>query len=108
MQSGCSGIDSVQVLHVTRRLNMATGIRPAIHKPLHLPHLPVRTPRQHELVSGGNYRVLVAETEEERSAVFRLRFQVFNLELHEGLDSAYETGEDRDKFDDICKLLYVQ
>lgn len=86
---------------------MATGVRPAIHRPLHLPHLPVRAPR-HELVSGGNYRVLLAETEEERSAVFRLRFQVFNLELNEGLDKAYETGEDRDTFDDVCSLLYVQ
>ena len=86
---------------------MAAGFRPALHKPVHLPHLPLMTPAQ-ELATGGNYRVLMAATEEERSAVFRLRFQVFNIELKEGLDRAYETGEDRDKFDDICCLLYVQ
>lgn len=87
---------------------MATGVRPALHKALHLPHLPIAAPAQHELVSGGKYRVLVASSEQERSAVFRLRFQVFNLELNEGLDSAFDTGEDRDKFDDVCALIYVQ
>lgn len=87
---------------------MATGVRPAVHKTVHLPHLPTPAFAQHELVSGGKYRVLVASTDEERSAVFRLRFQVFNLELNEGLDAAFETGEDRDKFDEVCSLLYVQ
>lgn len=87
---------------------MATGVRPALHKAVHLPHLPLCGSAQHELVKGGSYRVLLASTEEERSAVFRLRFQVFNLELNEGLESAYETGEDRDKFDDVCSLIYVQ
>jgi putative hemolysin len=87
---------------------MATGVRPALHRGLHLPHLPLQGSSQHELVKGGSYRVLLASTEEERSAIFRLRFQVFNLELNEGLESAYETGEDRDKFDDVCGLIYVQ
>lgn len=87
---------------------MITGARPALQKHPDLPHLPLRARAQHELVAGANYRVLVASTEEERSAVFRLRFQVFNLELKEGMDSAYETGEDRDQFDDVCSLIYVQ
>lgn len=87
---------------------MITGARPALQKPFDLPHLPLMAPAQHELVSGGNYRVLVANSEQERSAVFRLRFQVFNLELNEGLETAFETGEDRDKFDEVCALLFVQ
>ncbi len=87
---------------------MITGARPALQKHVDLPHLPIVARAQHQLVSGSKYRVLVAATEEERSAVFRLRFQVFNLELNEGLDSAFDTGEDRDKFDDVCALLYVQ
>jgi putative hemolysin len=87
---------------------VATVTRPSLNKLLSLPHLPVATTSQEELVRGCSYRVLLASTEEERSAIFRLRFQVFNLELNEGIDAAFVTGEDRDKFDDVCSLLYVQ
>ena len=37
-------------------------------------------------------------------AAFRLRFMVFNLEMNEGLDSAYADGYDRDHFDDVCAI----
>jgi putative hemolysin len=53
------------------------------------------------------YRVYLARTEDERRAAFRLRFRVFNLELHEGLERAYETGEDIDEFDAVCDHLIV-
>jgi len=33
---------------------------------------------------------------------------VFNLELHEGLMSAYADGMDRDQFDDVCEHLLVE
>jgi putative hemolysin len=82
--------------------------RPSLSKSTSLPHLPLAARSQEELIRGCSYRVLLASTEEERSAIFRLRFQVFNLELNEGLDAAFVTGEDRDKFDDVCTLLYVQ
>lgn len=72
-----------------------------------MPHLSL-SPAQQVLATCGEYRVLLAGTDEERSAIFQLRFQVFNLELNEGLDHAYETGEDRDEFDSVCSLLYVQ
>ncbi len=50
----------------------------------------------------------LAVTEEEQRYAYRLRFEVFNLELQEGLDSAYETGEDTDPFDAVCEHLIVE
>jgi putative hemolysin len=55
-----------------------------------------------------DYVVRLALAEEERRAAYRLRFEVFNLELNEGLDSAYETGEDVDPFDAVCEHLIVE
>jgi putative hemolysin len=33
---------------------------------------------------------------------------VFNLELNEGLESSFTTGEDRDEFDAVCEHIYVR
>ncbi|MBK9315449.1 MAG: GNAT family N-acetyltransferase [Acidobacteria bacterium] len=41
-------------------------------------------------------------------SVLRLRFDVFNLELGEGLDSSYETGLDIDVYDPFCHHLVVE
>jgi len=41
-------------------------------------------------------------------AAFRLRFQVFNLELDEGLDTSRSTGYDIDRFDAVCDHLIVE
>ena len=54
------------------------------------------------------YRVCLASSEDERRAAFRLRFRTFNLELNEGLESAYRTGEDTDEFDRFCDHVIVQ
>lgn len=72
-----------------------------------LPLLAV-TPTSRELAACGHYSVLVASTDEERSAIYRLRFQVFNLELAEGLEESFATGEDKDEFDEVCDHIYVQ
>lgn len=53
------------------------------------------------------YRVHFAHSDAEREQAYRLRFQVFNLELQEGLESAYADGLDRDRFDDVCRHLIV-
>jgi len=60
------------------------------------------------LVRHRDYHVRLAATEEDRRAAYRLRFEVFNLELQEGLDSAYLTGEDSDPFDVVCDHLLVE
>jgi len=54
------------------------------------------------------YRLRFAETEADRLAAYRLRFLVFNLELKEGLLSAYQEGYDRDEFDEVCDHLLVE
>jgi putative hemolysin len=56
----------------------------------------------------GPYELRLAQTKTERIAAYRLRFEVFNLELKEGLDTAYERGEDVDQFDAICDHLIVE
>lgn len=55
----------------------------------------------------GGYVVRFARTREELDAVLRLRFEVFNLELNEGLESSYLTGRDADEFDATCHHLLV-
>ena len=50
----------------------------------------------------------LASTALERQAAYRLRFRVFNLELNEGLESAYATGLDTDPFDPVCDHLIVE
>jgi len=57
--------------------------------------------------SQGRYRVRFARTRAELDAVQKLRFEVFNLELGEGLDAAFQTGRDRDEFDESCHHLMV-
>jgi putative hemolysin len=56
----------------------------------------------------GPYQLRFAESREDLEAAFRLRFLVFNLELNEGLESAYETGYDTDEFDKTCDHLIVE
>ena len=55
----------------------------------------------------GKYLVRCARTPAELDAVLRLRFEVFNLELNEGLESSFLTGRDLDEFDLTCHHLLV-
>ena len=73
--------------------------------PTSYPTLPERLP---EPIDGpGKYIMRFASTQAELEAVQRLRFEVFNLELKEGLDESHETGLDRDRFDPFCHHLMV-
>jgi putative hemolysin len=56
----------------------------------------------------GPYVARLALTGKERADAYRLRFIVFNLELNEGLQSAYLDGYDKDRFDDVCDHLIVE
>ena len=53
------------------------------------------------------YVLRMAATPADLEAAQRLRFQVFNLELHEGLVESYATGRDQDRFDAVCDHLLV-
>jgi len=59
------------------------------------------------LIEDRRYIVRFAQNNEEIEAALRLRFEVFNLELGEGLDTSYLTGRDRDEFDATCRHLVV-
>jgi L-ornithine Nalpha-acyltransferase len=54
------------------------------------------------------YEVTLAKTFAEIDAALRLRFEVFNLELNEGLSASYERGFDRDAYDAWCDHLIVK
>jgi putative hemolysin len=59
-------------------------------------------------IDADGYIVRLALTNVDRAAAFRLRFVVFNLELQEGLESAYVTGYDTDRYDQVCDHLIVE
>lgn len=54
-----------------------------------------------------NYSVCIAETAPQVKAAQRLRFEVFNLEMNEGLSSSRETGLDQDRYDEHADHLLV-
>ena len=70
------------------------------------PSVTKTTPRIHAEV--GRYRLRLAASAEDREAACRLRFNVFNIELGEGLASSYQTGLDADQFDPVCEHLLVE
>lgn len=55
----------------------------------------------------GPYRVGYARTAADVDACCRVRYEVFNLELGEGLAESERTGLDRDRFDELCHHLMV-
>ena len=69
---------------------------------------PLSKPATRVQADVGRYRLRLAENAQDREAAYRLRFQVFNIELGEGLDSSYETGLDIDRFDTVCEHLLVE
>jgi putative hemolysin len=60
------------------------------------------------LTSTPLFRVSLAQTMEDVRKCQRLRYEVFNLELGEGLQASRNCGLDRDSFDVICDHLMVQ
>ncbi len=55
----------------------------------------------------GRYEVRFARSTGELDELLELRYEVFNLELGEGLESSHATGRDRDEFDAFCHHLIV-
>ncbi|MDZ8051462.1 MAG: GNAT family N-acetyltransferase [Aulosira sp. ZfuVER01] len=54
-----------------------------------------------------SYILKLAATKEELESVFRLRFEVFNLELGRGFSNSSLTQMDRDRFDAVCHHLML-
>ena len=102
-------LNSVSIQHSLRPLPMPPAPEA---RPLHLTLSDAPYPR-HELAvppgvhRAGRYAARFARSLEDLRAVQRLRFEVFNLELREGLSSSYATGLDVDEFDLRCHHLMV-
>jgi len=60
------------------------------------------------LQESGDYLLRFARDQRDLDAVCRLRFEVYNLELNEGLDASYRTHRDVDEFDAQCHHLIVE
>ena len=58
--------------------------------------------------ASAQYATRVARTEAEIRAAQALRYEVFNLELNEGLAESHATGLDADPFDAVCDHLLVE
>ncbi|HTR41826.1 MAG TPA: GNAT family N-acyltransferase [Pseudomonadales bacterium] len=54
------------------------------------------------------YDVRLARSIDEIHAAQALRFEVFNLELGEGLEASSGAGRDEDRFDAVCEHLIVE
>ena len=55
-----------------------------------------------------HYSLRLARSQADVRAVQRLRFEVFNIELQEGLAVSYASGLDADPFDAVCDHLMVE
>jgi putative hemolysin len=55
-----------------------------------------------------HYTVSLARTQDQVRQAQGLRFEVFNIELNEGLEQSFETGLDVDQFDAVCDHLLVE
>lgn len=55
----------------------------------------------------GDYRCRLARDRADLDAILRLRYEVFNLELGEGLEISHATGLDLDEYDPQCHHLMV-
>ncbi|MDD8019553.1 MAG: GNAT family N-acetyltransferase [Bacteroidota bacterium] len=60
------------------------------------------------LVETSAYIIKIADSLAEIEAALRLRFDVFNIEMKEGLQSSFETGFDSDVYDTFCDHIIVK
>jgi len=72
---------------------------------LSLPAAPPATPPA--TIVAGRYEVRFARTADELDRILRLRYEVFNLELNEGLDGSALSGRDEDAFDQRFHHLLI-
>jgi putative hemolysin len=93
---------------VPLKLNLDSNALVEMAFPAGAPSLPTAKAVSRVHADVGCYRLRLAESAEDREAACRLRFNVFNIELGEGLESSYETGLDTDRFDNVCEHLLVE
>lgn len=64
--------------------------------------------RDRPRIGGPDYRLRLADCAADLRAAQMLRFQVFNVELQEGLADSLASGLDADAFDAVCDHLLVE
>ena len=64
-------------------------------------------PHSLPFLSNDHYDCRLARTQEEICRAQRLRFEVFHLELGEGLASSYLHQRDQDPFDAVCDHMIL-
>ncbi len=94
---------------MTKRDSAREGLRPTSPRSRRATSYPVAEdvlPQQD--LRSGRYRLTFARSLDELRAVQRLRFEVFNLELGEGLESSFASGLDEDDLDGALHHLVIQ
>src|SRR5687768_15229227 len=75
------------------------------------PEIPMKTETRPSLAPATSrraaYSLRLAQTSEDLQAAQRLRYEVFNVELGEGLAKSHATGLDEDAYDAYCDHLLV-
>lgn len=69
---------------------------------------PAPSARPSAAIEAGAYRARFAASRSDLERVQELRYRVFNLELHEGLEASHATRRDADHFDPHCHHLMVE
>lgn len=80
----------------------ASGSLPTADYPVEPASLP------DSVIEAGSYLVRFARTPRDLDRILRLRYEVFNLELGEGLESSHQTGRDEDDLDARFHHLMIQ
>lgn len=99
---------------ITKALAPELSNRPAAPRDLptadktfnHYPLFPQGIPPM--VIESGEYRLRFAASKSELDALLKLRFDIYNLEMGEGLDDSYQTQRDVDAYDAQCHHLYVE
>lgn len=79
--------------------------RPSDSPPRQYPPHPAGIPPA--VLGGGTYVARFARDGRDLERIQKLRFEVFNRELGEGLDASWKTGLDQDPYDEHCHHLMV-
>src|SRR5438445_12838318 len=91
-------------------VSVKESLSPVVSRSSLIVPLPITesSPKKDIRLEAGPYVARLALTEAERAATYRLRFVVFNLEMNEGLESAFADGYHKDRYDDVCDHLILE
>lgn len=105
-ESAIADVETETRAHVIRAPVLSPGETPEL--PVALKDYPCNQAGIPPLNSeSGDYLLRFARDSRDLDAVCKLRFEVYNLELNEGLEASFQTHRDIDEFDAQCHHLMV-